>query len=109
MSLDEPRSLSAPTPPPAGPSPARRVAVRLAVVAGSFAVCAAVAVLGAAAMRDDAALGPAGWAVAVVFVTALGALWLRDRCHVERRCWFEEWWTQVSERQGFVTPEDPGT
>lgn len=110
MSLDEPRGLGAPTPGTSGTSRSRLVAVRLAVVAGSFVLCAAVALSGAAAARGDAAaLAAVGWAVAAAFVTALGGLWWRDRRHAERRRRFEEWWTQVAERQGFVTPEDPGT
>jgi hypothetical protein len=81
--------------------------VRAAVVAGSFAACAGPALLGAALLRGDAALGPLGWLAGAALVTALGALWLRDRRRAERRGRFEEWWTQVSQRQGFASQENP--
>jgi hypothetical protein len=109
MSLDQPRDLSAPPPPPARPSQVRPVLVPLAVVAGSFALCVAVALLASAALRGGEALRPVGWLAAAALVTGLAALWLRDRRHAERRRRFEEWWTQVSERQGFASTEDLDT
>jgi hypothetical protein len=105
MSLDEPRSLSAPPPPPVPPSRARPLLVRLVVVAGSFALCAGSALLGTAAMRDPEALRPLGWLAATVLVAGLAGRWLRDRRRAERRRRFEEWWTQVSERQWPSPPE----
>lgn len=105
MSLDEPRSLSAPPPPPAPPSRVRPVLVRLVVVAGSFALCAGLALLGTAAARDPGALRPVGWLAATVLVAGLAGLWLRDKRRAARRRRFEEWWTQVSERQWASRPE----
>lgn len=99
MSLDEPRSLGAPPPAPVPPPRARPLLVRLAVVAGSFALCAGSALLGTAATRDPEALRPLGWLAATAVVAGLAGLWLRDRRHAERRRRFEEWWTQVSQRQ----------
>ena len=114
MSLDEPRRPLTPPPAPHAPSRARLVLlrlvlVRLAVVAGSFVLCAAVALLASAATSDAEALRPVGWLAMAGLLAGLGALALRDRRHAERRRRFEEWWTHVSQRRGFAPPEDLDT
>jgi hypothetical protein len=108
MSLDEPRSLGAPQRPPPRPPRARPVLVRLAVLAGCLGLCATGAALASLATTRDEALALA-WAATAGVVTGLCALSLRDRRRAERRGRFEEWWTQVSERQGFASAEDLDT
>ena len=107
MSLDDQRGVLRGTLPGTGrTSRVPPALVRLAVWSGLFAVVAAAALVASAATSGDAALRGwlrlAGWLATLGLVATLGLLWWRERRRADRRRRYEDWWTEVSRRQGFA-------